>query len=92
MNREFARLKRRDFLRLACVTGLGLAIPLAKVSEISGSDSRQVESRRSISALGTTVTITVEDDSSPARAEAGIADAFTRVRELEAESVKNNTE
>lgn len=85
MNREFARLKRRDFLRLACVSGLGLAIPLAELSKISGSDRRQVEARRSINALGTTVTITVEDDSSPARAEAGIADAFTKIRELEAE-------
>jgi len=85
LNGEFARLKRRDFLRLACVTGLGLAIPLTKVSEISGSDSRQVESRRSISALGTTVTITVEDDFSPARAEAGINDAFSEIRKLEAQ-------
>jgi len=85
LNREFARLKRRDFLRLACLSGLGLAIPLAELSKTSGSDRRQVEARRSISTLGTTVTITVEDDSSPARAEAGIADAFIKIRELEAE-------
>jgi hypothetical protein len=85
LNREFARLKRRDFLRLACASGIGLAIPLAELSKIPESDRRQVEARRSINALGTTVTITVEDDSSPARAEAGIADAFTRIRELEAE-------
>ena len=85
MNREFARLKRRDFLRLACVSGIGLAIPLAELLKIPESDRRQVEARRSINALGTTVTITVGDDSSPARAEAGIADAFTKIRELEAE-------
>jgi FAD:protein FMN transferase len=84
MNREFARLRRRDFLRLACVTGLSFAIPLAELSKRSESDSRQVESRRSINALGTTVSITVEDDFSPARAEASIADAFTEIRELEA--------
>jgi thiamine biosynthesis lipoprotein len=85
LNREFSRFKRRDFLRLACITGLGLAIPLAELSKKSEPESRQVESRRSINALGTTMTITVEDDFSPTRAEAGIADAFTRIRELEAE-------
>jgi len=85
VNREFARLKRRDFLRLACLTGLGVAIPLTKLSGISGSDSRQLELRRSINALGTTVTITVEDDFSSARAEAGINDAFSEIRKLEAQ-------
>jgi FAD:protein FMN transferase len=67
------------------VSGIGLAIPLAELLKIPESDRRQVEARRSINALGTTVTITVGDDSSPARAEAGIADAFTKIRELEAE-------
>jgi thiamine biosynthesis lipoprotein len=83
MNRAFAELKRRDLLRLACLAGLGLAIPLTEFLDIRGSEVRQLELQRSIKALGTTVTIRVEEDLSPAKAEAGINDTFSEIRRLE---------
>jgi FAD:protein FMN transferase len=85
VNTAFAKLKRRDLLRLACVTGLGLAIPLSRFSEIGSSDFRQSVTRKSIKTLGTTVTITIEEDTSPVRAEAGIDDAFRTIKNLEME-------
>ena len=85
MNRELAKLTRRDLLRLACLAGLGLAIPLTELSEIRSSRARQLELQRSIKALGTTVTIRVEEDLSPAKAQAGIDDAFREIRRLEAQ-------
>lgn len=83
MNNEFSKLKRRDLLKLACLAGLGLAIPLMKLSGICGSFRSRQSFRMSTRALGTTVTIRVEEDLSPARARAAINDAFAEIHRLE---------
>jgi thiamine biosynthesis lipoprotein len=83
MNTGFANLRRRDFLRIACIAGLSLAVPLTKLPENDGSRSREI--KRSIRALGTTVTLTVEEDFSPAKVEAAISDAFNEIYMLEQE-------
>ena len=83
MNSEFSKLKRRDLLKLACLAGLSLAIPLMKLSGICGSFRSRQSFRMSTRALGTTVTIRVEEDLSPARAQAAINDAFAEIHRLE---------
>jgi thiamine biosynthesis lipoprotein len=85
MNSELAKLKRRDLLRLACLAGLGLAIPLFKWSAIDNSLGSRRSFRLSTRALGTTVSIRVEEDLSPVRAHAAINDAFDEIRRLEAQ-------
>lgn len=81
MNTEFANLRRREFLRIACLAGLSLAIPLTRLSENESSRSQEIN--RSTKALGTTVTITVEEDFSPTKAQAAISDAFNEINGLE---------
>jgi len=57
MSRDFAKLKRRELLRLACLSGLSLAIPLTRLVDTRSLDPKDSELQRSINALGTTVTI-----------------------------------
>jgi FAD:protein FMN transferase len=83
VNREFAKLKRRDMIRLACLAGLGLAIPLTELLKVGSSSAQQPKSQGSIKALGTTITIMVEEDSSPVKAQAAIEDALNVIREIE---------
>jgi thiamine biosynthesis lipoprotein len=76
-------LKRRDFLRLASLTGIGLAVPLfgqwLDRSQIT--DSRELET--SMYALGTAVTIRVENVRSPIVAQAAVDSAFDEIKRLE---------
>ncbi len=85
MNRDFAKLKRRDLLRLACLSGLSLVIPLTRLVETRSVNPEDSELQRSINALGTTVTIKVEEAYNPVKALAGIADAFSEIRRLESQ-------
>ncbi|MGB9023880.1 MAG: FAD:protein FMN transferase [Candidatus Bathyarchaeia archaeon] len=83
MSKDSSRLNRRDVLRLACLAGLTLAIPLLRLSATNNSGNAPSVFRRSIKALGTTVTITVEDELGPVKLQAATEDAFNEIRRLE---------
>lgn len=77
-------LKRRDFLRLASLTGIGLAVPLIGqwLDRSQLTDGRELET--SMYALGTAVTIRVENTKSPIVAQVAVSSAFDEIKRLEA--------
>jgi hypothetical protein len=81
MNAEFADLRRRDLLKIVCLTGLSLAIPFTRLSKSDSSYGQEI--KRSAAALGATVTVTVEEDFSLVKAQAAISDAFNEINRLE---------
>jgi thiamine biosynthesis lipoprotein len=83
MTGELAKVRRRDLLRLACLGGVGLAIPLIKSTGILWLQDQHQEFEKSINALGTMVRIRVEDDFSPVRAQLAISEALTEIARLE---------
>lgn len=81
MNRSLGELRRRDFLRLASLAGIGLALyPLALRLKTTSSNQ---EYTRSAKALGTVVTIRVLDDFSPVGAQSALDAAFEEIRRVE---------
>jgi thiamine biosynthesis lipoprotein len=82
MNRGFRNLRRRDFLKLASLAGLGLAIPIARAAGTVTSQKQGFQ--QSVDALGTVVTIRVDDPLESEAAGAIVADSFGEVSRLEA--------
>lgn len=77
-------LKRRDFLRLASVTGLGLAVPFLGYSLSTSRPTGTDELQTSIYALGgTRITITIEHVTNPITAQAAANSAFHEIKNLE---------
>lgn len=76
-------LKRRDFLRLATLTGLGLAVPLLGYSLGKYNIGSADEIQMSAYALGTKITIRVEDATSPIGTQAALKSSFQEIRKLE---------
>lgn len=74
-------LKRRDFLRLASLAGLGLAVPLFRHS--LGDSSNLDEVQMSTYALGTMITIRVERIVNLIGAQVAVNTAFQEIRRLE---------
>jgi thiamine biosynthesis lipoprotein len=76
-------LKRRDFLKLASIAGLGLTAPLfgplLNSSNLRGADRFEI----STDALGTTISIKVEDASSPINARAAMNSSVKEIKRLE---------
>ena len=81
MNREAARLTRRDFLRLSLLGGLVLAVPL--VSRLPFPKQAK-GSTKTIYAMGTAVTIEVQDELDPNSLDGAMSSAFGEVQRLEA--------
>jgi len=81
MSGGLKNLRRRDFLRLASLAGIGLAIPLVRLAA-PALQGRQ-EFQRSKDSLGTVVTIKVDDPLSPEAAQAAISDSFAEIDRLE---------
>jgi thiamine biosynthesis lipoprotein len=82
LNRSFKNLRRRDFLKLASLAGLGLAIPLARAAATVLKGGQ--EFRQSVDALGTVVTIVVDDPLGPEAAGSVVADSFGEIDRLQA--------
>jgi thiamine biosynthesis lipoprotein len=80
---DLRNLKRRDFLRLASLTGAGLAVPLLGrwLDRSRLTDSGELEA--SMYALGTAVTIRLENVTSPILAQAAVDSAFNEIKRLE---------
>ena len=81
MNRNFARMTRRDFIRLASLGGLMLSLPLLRF--LPGSVPSIRSAQKSIYSMGTTVTILVEDELDQSKLDGAFASAFAEVRRLE---------
>ncbi len=80
MNQNFAKMRRRDFLRLASIGGLILLVPSLKF--LPRETPRQAI-QKSAYAMGTTVTIVVEDEASPYVLDAAISSSFEEINALE---------
>jgi thiamine biosynthesis lipoprotein len=76
-------LKRRDFLRLASLTGLGLAVPVLAHSLGDVRPNVSEELHTSMYALGTMVTIRIEHVANTNNAQAAVNSAFQEIRNLE---------
>ena len=80
MNRDFARLTRKDFLRLATLGGLVLGVPFIRMIPMQSPSSRVLQ--RSAYAMGTTVTISVEDTYNPNDLDTAVGNAFTGIAKM----------
>lgn len=81
MTSRFLKLNRRDFLRLAAIGGATLAVPALYLG--SKTYSNPAAYQQSADALGTTITIRIEDDVEPAEARTVAENAMNEIRRLE---------
>jgi FAD:protein FMN transferase len=73
---------RRDFLKLAGLGGVALAIPaLSSGFKFSGADSQPYQT--SVNAIGTTITFQIEDEIAPAAASLAVGKAAEEIDRLE---------
>ena len=83
---ELAKLRRRDFLRLALAGGVALAVPLVG-SRLASLASALPDGRapflKSVNAMGTTISFRVEDDIDQSSADGAVTSAVNEINRLE---------